>query len=164
MPKKPLVVGLVVAVVVLIGLFVATRRPTSTGPAPTPTDELVQQLDPDKHPQVSLVFRPDGRYVTVNIKNLHAAVLEYNLIYNATVKNNKLQTGVNAQAKLDGVSTYSKEQLLGSESSGKFTYHANITNAIMELTLRDSSGRSIFTATYPFEVRAGQTVDLQPAS
>jgi len=140
------------------------RSRSTLGPTPTPTEEPVIQLEPEKHPRVSLKFRADGHYVTVNISNIYAQAVEYNLIYDAKVKNNKLQTGVNASAKLDGQSTYSKEQLLGSESSGKFTYHANITNAVMELTLRDAAGRSIFTTTYPFEVSPGKTIDLAPAS
>jgi hypothetical protein len=49
---------------------------------------------------------------------------------------------------------------LGSESSGKFTYHENITNAVMELTLRDENKYSIFTATFPFTVSPGKTIEL----
>jgi len=161
---KPLIIGLVV-ILLLIGGFFVIRRPTSpTGPAPTPTEEPVAQLEPDKHPQVSLKFRSDAHYVTVNITNLHAAAVEYNLIYDAKVKNNRLQAGVSASEKLDGKSTYSKEQLLGSESSGKFTYHTDISGARLELTLRDAGGRSVFTAVYPFEVDPGKTVELAPST
>ena len=64
------------------------------------------------------------------------------------------------QLQLKGATTYSKKQLLGSESSGKFTYHANIKNAVMELTLRDANNSSVHSATYPFSVVAGSSVGL----
>ncbi len=129
---------------------------------PTPSPAVIEQLPAEKQPKVSLEFTRDAHYVTVDISNLNADQLEYNLIYDATVKNNsQIQTGVNAAANIKGKSTYSQKQLLGSESSGKFTYHENIKNASMELTLRDSSGHSVFTATYPFEVKAGGGVVLK---
>jgi hypothetical protein len=127
---------------------------------PTPAEEAVISLSPDQYPKVSLVFTADAHYVNVEFSNLHVDQLEYNLIYDATVKKNKVQTGVNAVAQVGGKSTFSQRQLLGSESSGKFTYHENVENAVMELTLRDAAGRSVFTATYPFEVSAGDTVEL----
>jgi hypothetical protein len=86
--------------------------------------------------------------------------LEYNLIYDAIVKKNPVNTGVTGSAKLEGKTVYSYKQLLGSESSGKFTYHENITNAVMELTLRDENKYSIFTATFPFTVSPGKTIEL----
>jgi len=129
-------------------------------PSPKPTPEIVEQLTPDKQPKVNMAFSSDAHYVTVSIANISAASLEYNLIYDATVKGSSLQTGVNASTHLKGATTYSKKQLLGSESSGKFTYHANIKNAVMELTLRDANNSSVFSATYPFSVIAGSSVDL----
>ena len=128
-------------------------------PTPTPEEE-VTQLPVNDQPEVTLKFTSDAHFVTVSISNLKADQLEYNLIYDATVKGSQLQTGVNASADTKGKSTYEKKQLLGSESSGKFTYHTNIKNAVMELTLRDKNGRSVFSQTYPFEVVAGSSVDL----
>lgn len=161
-----LFLGGLVMVAVAAVLFKAGGDPSKirTSLTPTPTEEPLVQLAPEDHPKVALMFRTDSRYVTVNISNLtKAAALEYNLIYDAVVKKNKIQAGVNASAKLEGQTTYSKEQLLGSESSGKFTYHESITNAIMELTLRDANGRSIYTATYPFTVTPGKSSELTPS-
>ncbi|MBP9781907.1 hypothetical protein KBC89_04600 [Candidatus Woesebacteria bacterium] len=127
---------------------------------PTPTPVAAIQLPASEQPKVSLAFSSDSHFATVTLTNLKADKLEYNLIYDATVKNNKISTGVNSTANVTGKSTFTEKQLLGSESSGKFTYHANIANAVMELTLRDAQGRSIFTSTYPFEVKPGSTVSL----
>lgn len=135
-------------------------KPNSSLPTPTPAPEAAVQLTPDKRPQVELNFSSDGHFVTVSLSHLNADQLEYNLIYDAMVKGSKLQTGVNSTANITGKSAFSQKQLLGSESSGKFTYHEKIANAVMELTLRDASGRSIFTATYPFEVVSGEFVSL----
>lgn len=156
---KAFVVVLIVVGLALVGVFAAKKLVTGGAKvAPTPTLAPLQQLTEDQYPTVELQFSADGHYVTVNIENLHSDQLEYNLIYDAVVKGNKIQTGVNAGAKLEGKSTYSKQQLLGSESSGKFTYHTNIKNAVMELTLRDAGNRSVYSATYPFEVTPGSTV------
>jgi|SRR3989344_2529917 len=159
-----LAVGAVV-VLVIAGtiMYSAKKGGGSLKLVPTPSPAVVQQLTLEKQPKVSLAFSSDAHYVTVTITNLNADQLEYNLIYDALIKKNKLNTGVNAAASVAGQSTYSQKQLLGSESSGKFTYHENITNAHMELTLRDASGRSIFTATYPFEVNLGESVSLTSA-
>jgi hypothetical protein len=157
------ILGVIIILIVFGGVFFITRKPTSnTGPKPTPTPVMVEQLPADKAPQISLEFSKDGHYVTVNISNLNASQLEYNIIYDATVKKNQINTGVSGGARdLAGKSEYTYKQLLGSESSGKFTYHENIKNAVMEVTLRNSAGYSVFTSSYPFEVKAGKTIDLK---
>ena len=131
--------------------------------APTPTPAPLVRLTSDQYPVVSISFSADSHYATLKITNINADKLEYNLIYDATVKKNQIQTGVNATATLNGGKTYEKTQLLGSESSGKFTYHEKITNAFVELTLRDSYGRSLFFGTYPFTLTPGasQTLTLK---
>lgn len=158
-------IAIIAGVVGIGGIFLL--KPLFTNPksvpTPAPTPTFAQQLPAEKHPQVSLSFSSDTHFVTVNIKNIHADQLEYNLIYEATIKKNRTQTGVNAQTLLEGKNEYSYKQLLGSESSGKFTYHTNIQNAVMELTLRDAQNRSIFTASYPFTVSPGKSIDLQTA-
>jgi hypothetical protein len=156
---------LVLALIVILflgggGYFAAKKFLFSSAPVPTPTLEPASQLPSEKHPQVNLEFSKDGHYVTVKITNIFADRLEYNLIYDAKVKGNVIQTGVAASAQTAGQSEYSREQLLGSESSGKYTYHENIQNAVLELTLRDAASRSIFTATYPFIFSPSQSVPL----
>jgi len=128
-------------------------QPNSPLPTPTPTLEVAVQLTANKQPQIELKFSSDGHYVTVSLSNLYADQLEYNLIYDASVKGSKLQTGVNSTASITGKTTFSQKQLLGS-------YHEKIANAVMELTLRDVSGRSIFTSTYPFTVTPGSSAKL----
>lgn len=127
---------------------------------PTPGTGVAVQLAIDEQPKVDLTFTSDAHYTTVNLTNLHADKIEYNLIYDATVGKSKLNTGVNSTAIVTGKSTFSQKQLLGSESSGHFSYHEDIHNATMELVLRDAAGRSIFTATYPFTVTPGGSVSL----
>ena len=159
--NKKIILPVVVLLTVLVGGFALFKgKPKTPGPTPTPIEEPIVQLSPDQFPQISLDFSSNGHFVTVNITNLHASALEYNLVYEAVVKKTKIQTGVSASTKLDGATTYSKEQLLGSESSGKFTYHTDIQNGQLELTLRDSAGRSIYTANYPFTHSPGKSVDL----
>ena len=159
---------LIVALVLLLllgggGYLAAKKYLFSSALVPTPTLEPASQLPPEKHPVVNMEFTKDGHYVTVKITNIHADRLEYNLIYEASVKGNRIQTGVSASAKMEGQTDYSRQQLLGSESSGKFTYHEKITNAFVELTLRDSYGRSLFFGTYPFTLTPGasQTLTLK---
>lgn len=156
-----LIIGIVLLIlgVVLTIVFKKTSN-TPITPTPTPSTEA-EQLTTNEQPEITLKFTSDAHFVTVSISNIKADQLEYNLIYDATVKGTLLQTGVNAMANLNGKTVYEKKQLLGSESSGKFTYHANIKNAVMELTLRDKEGRSVFSQTYPFEVVAGSSMTLK---
>ena len=150
-----------IAVLVIAGTVIyAARKNGGTLPLPTPSPKAAVQLSKDKQPQVSLEFSSDSHFVTVTLSNLNADGLEYNLIYDATVKKNIINTGVNSTATVTGKSTFSQKQLLGSESSGKFTYHEKIQNAVMELTLRDSANRSVFTATSPFTLTPGKSVSL----
>ena len=157
---------MVAAVVILLAsasvIYVAKKNGgTLPKPSPSPTPAMAVQLSNEKQPKVSVQFDAKGNYVTVTVSNLNADQLEYNLIYDATVKGNQIQTGVNASTSVKDKSTYTQKQLLGSESSGKFTYHTNIKNAVMELTLRDESRSSVFSATYPFTVSAGESSDLK---
>jgi phosphopantothenate synthetase len=151
-----------IAVLLASGAFIYVQReklPTNASPEAGIT-ESAAQLPVEKQPKVELSFSADARFATVNLTNLNAAQMEYNLIYEATAKKQRIQTGVNDSQDVSGKSTYTKKQLLGSESSGKFTYHENIQNATMELVLRDAQGRSIFNATYPFEVTPGKSATL----
>ncbi|MEK7163952.1 MAG: hypothetical protein AAB768_02290 [Patescibacteria group bacterium] len=157
---------IIAAVVILLAassvIYVAKKNGGELPkPSPNPSPAVVVQLSDEKQPKVSMQFDAKGNYVTVTISNLHADQLEYNLIYDATVKGNQIQTGVNASTSVKGKSTYTQKQLLGSESSGKFTYHTNIKNAVMELTLRDESRSSVFSATYPFTVSSGKSSELK---
>lgn len=166
MKPKILVIALVGIVLVGIAGFVILR-PRNTPPTSGSTQEsgeAVITLAPDQQPRIKISFTADAHYATVEANNLYADQIEYNLIYDATIKGNRIQTGVNALAKLEGKRDYAARQLLGSESSGKFTYHEGISGAVLELTLRDAQNRSIFTASYPFTVTPGQSVDLTPSS
>ena len=160
--KRLLFIAIPLVLLLLTGIYLKTKVQSIFAPSvtPTPTDEPLVQLSPDQQPELSLSFSADSHYVTVNISNIHAQALEYNIIYEAIVKKVRINTGVNASVKLNGEKTYSKQQLLGSESSGKFTYHQDIKNAVLELTLRDAKGRSIFSSTYPFTVLPGKSTDL----
>ena len=155
-----------VAVIVLLasaGVIWVAKKNGGQLPLPSPSPEPVAavQLSEDKYPIVYMDFSTAGHYATVNITNVNADQLEYNLIYEATVKGNVIQTGVNASQGLKGKKTYSQKQLLGSESSGKFTYHTNIKNAVMELTLREAKGGSVYAGTFPFEVTPGKSSELK---
>lgn len=157
---------ILVAVIVLLasaGVIWVAKKNGGQLPLPTPSPEPIAavQLTQDKFPKVSMDFSTDGHYVSVNVENINAEQIEYNLIYEATVKGNVIQTGVNASQSLKGKKSYSQKQLLGSESSGKFTYHTNIKNAVMELTLREAKGGSVYSATYPFEVTPGKSSELK---
>ncbi len=157
------IIGAILVLVISGGVIYMAKKNGGALPiSPSPSPKAVTQLTEDKKPKVSLLFSSDAHFVTVSLSNLNADQLEYNLIYDATVKTSQIQTGVNSTADIKGKSTFTQKQLLGSESSGKFTYHTNIKNAVMELTLRDSGGHSVFTQTYPFEVSAGKSVDLIP--
>jgi hypothetical protein len=161
---KPIYFLAVIPLILLIGggFFVKkTFFPSPSIAVATPTPEpVVEQLPLESQPQASLQFSADGHYVTIKLANVQAAQLEYNLIYDATVKKNQIQTGVSGSARLNGQTTYSQKQLLGSESSGHFTFHDNISNATLELVLRNESGYSVFSATYPFTVSPGKSVSL----
>ena len=151
---------------VFIGFFIfKTLKPASESsatPAPTPEPQ-VEQLSQEQQPKASLQFTKDGHYVTILLSDIQVAQLEYNLIYDASVKKNRIQTGVSGSARLDGKTEFTQKQLLGSESSGHFTYHENIANAVLELVLRNDSGYSVFSATYPFTVSPGKSVSLTPS-
>jgi hypothetical protein len=162
--KKTSIIGLILIAVGIGAWFVFGKgKSGSSQTTPTPTfSPAAEQLTPDKQPKVSLQFSSDAHYVTVNLRNLQADILEYSLEYDAIVKKNKINSGVSGGGKISGKSEFTQKQLLGSESSGKFTYHEGIQNAFMKVTLRDSANRSVFAAIYPFSISAGATLDLVP--
>jgi hypothetical protein len=151
-----------IAVLLVSGVYIYSMRAKGVAPGGVaePTLTAAEQLPVEKQPKIEMTFSSDAHFVTVNLTNLYAAQMEYNLIYDALIKKVRNQTGVNDTQDVSGKTSYTKKQLLGSESSGKFTYHEGIQNATMELILRDEQGRSVFNATYPFEVSAGKTITL----
>src|SRR3972149_5305863 len=99
-----LAVGAVVILAVAGGIIYSSRRGSgSVGPTPSPV--MVEQLPVEQQPQAELAFSADGHEVTVNISNLHASKLEYNLVYDASVKKGRevsqIQTGVTGGGDID---------------------------------------------------------------
>jgi len=159
------------AVVILIGvlgLFFLKKQFSSPGSniQPTPTEEEVMQLDPKDQPKVSLEFSSDSHYVTVKMINVNASKVEYSIIYDAKIKSkgkvSQVNTGVTGggTANKDSKTYESAKQLLGSESSGHITYHEEIKNGMVDLTLRDEKGRSVFKTNYSFTLTPGKVVEL----
>lgn len=143
--KKYLPFFLVIALAIVFvgGVFVIRNRNAST----LETEEELQNipdLPENQRPIVALVPTSDGHYLGLKIEDIkvpNAGTMDYELFYKATNAGNQTTQGTSGTVKLGGMTSYNKDLLLGSESSGKFRYDQGVENGTVTLRFRNSSGK-----------------------
>jgi len=138
--------------------FVKSRGSTSQ----TTEEESVAELPMSQRPFTSLSptkIAANGNYghwLTLNIKNINvpgAKTVEYLLEY--TIEDGRTQ-GVPGQVELKG-QDIQRDLLLGSESSGKFTYDKGVEKGKLTLKFRDSKGKLIGKLLTDFHLQTNTT-------
>lgn len=146
MNRNVLIVGVIVLVLAgVAGAFVLTKgtsgpEPASTVPTPLPTSAV--QLLPQDALSVTLTKGNYPRYVlTIDKLPEDIASLSYEITYDTT--NKGIQGIVGSPSNLkDGQTKYTNPQIVfGSESRGKYSLDAGVSNIQINirLTLKDGS-------------------------
>lgn len=130
--------------------------------AQSPEEETVAELPASQRPLTTLSptkIAANGNYghwLTLNIKNINvpdAATVDYLLEY--TIEDGRTQ-GVPGQVKLNG-QDIQRDLLLGSESSGKFTYDKGVEKGKLTLKFRNSNGKLIGKLSTDFHLQSNTT-------
>jgi hypothetical protein len=161
--KLPLIAGLLIVVVALIGFFVLRNKNGSavkdTGENPSAVTVLPEanwpaiSVIPTDNPGVSGSM---GHWLDFKVEKINvpgAASMDYLLVYSTSDGG---QQGVPGTVKLDGDSV-EKRLLLGSESSGKFKYDAGVETGTITITFRDSKGKSLGKLVTDFHLQSNVT-------
>lgn len=117
------------------------------GPTPTPTPEVFVETTLEERPFVSLTPSSDGHWLTLAVSRIQDAdSFEYELTYETD--EGVTQGAVGGPFNLKGKTTYEKEILLGTESSGKFRYHEGVEQGTLMVRLEGGPGPRKFVTEF----------------
>lgn len=108
-----------------------------------PEEDLIE-LSLEKRPILSLKPRSDGHYLDMKVEKLlvpEAKILEYEFFYN--VAGSTQPQGSQGSIPVDDKKSIEEELLLGTESSGKFRYDANVEGGTVTLKFRNDAGKVV---------------------
>lgn len=133
---------LLLGVVVLVSALVVFRKK-----APAKEESLVEseqsvpEIPFDKRPFAMLIPSKDGHWLKLKVENIkiQASSLDYEILYQ--LPDGRTQ-GVPGTIKLDS-SSFERDILLGSESSGKYRYDEGVKSGTLALKFRDEKGKLI---------------------
>lgn len=128
--------------------FVFKGKKTSVETEETALQEVVLE----KRPVTSLTPSEDGHWLNLKIEKivLDATSFDYELLYK--LPDGRTQ-GVPGTVKLDGQKTIERELLLGSESSGKFTYDEGVEQGTLTLRFRNEKGKLLVKFSTQFHLQ-----------
>jgi hypothetical protein len=155
----PFIVVIVLAVVVVGGIFIAKSRNLASNN----TDDMqnVPDLPADQRPTLGLVPTDDGHYLNLfvdNIKVPGAESMDYELLWKATNESGVQTTqGTSSTVQLKGQTSYTDKLLLGSESSGKFRYDKDVSQGTLTLRFRNSTGKLLGKVATDFHLQTDTT-------
>lgn len=142
-------VALVVAGILGAGAFfvLGKGREKNNGPLPTPTPEKYLEVGVEDAPFVSITPSKDGHWLKVNLERIREAeTIEFELAYETSEGVNQGAIGGPYPVPADG--TYTKEILLGTESSGHYTYHQGVKGGTLTVRLGGGIGPRKFMADF----------------
>lgn len=154
----PLILFVIGLGVLTVAFFVFKGKKTSVE-----TEEAVlQEIVLEKQPVTSLTPSEDGYWLILKIEKIiiDAASLDYELLYK--LPDGRTQ-GVPGTVKLDGQKTIERELLLGSESSGKFTYDEGVESGTLTLRFRNEKGKLLVKFSTQFHLQS-ETKKLTPVN
>jgi len=118
------------------------------------TEEVaLQEVALEKRPVTSLTPSEDGHWLNLKIEKivLDATSFDYELLYK--LPDGRTQ-GVPGTVKLDSQKTIERELLLGSESSGKFSYDEGVEQGTLTLRFRNEKGKLLVKFSTQFHLQS----------
>jgi hypothetical protein len=152
------IILLILGVVVLAGAFIFIKGEKQKKEViPVSQDETVQEIPIEKRPITSLTPSTDGHWLKLKVEKItvNAASIEYELLYQ--LPDGRPQ-GVPGTIKLNGVSEIERDLLMGSESSGKFSYDQGVEKGTLTLKFRDDTGKLVGKLSGDFHLQSGVAI------
>ncbi len=141
----PFILVIIIAVLVVGGVFIVRKINQPVSDNIQQEDQSIPDLPEDQRPILALVPTSDGHYLGLKIEEINKvkdiSSMDYELTWKANNAGNLTTQGTSGTVKISGQSSYNKDLLLGSESSGKFRYDQGVENGTVTLRFRNSSGK-----------------------
>jgi len=157
----PFILVIVAGILVVGGIFIVKKI---TQPATTDTtsqdDATVPELPDSEKPVAALVPTADGHYLTLKVDGIKvpgASSMDYDMLWKTNNAGVEATQGTSSTFKLDGQTSFNKDLLLGSESSGKFRYDKGVETGTLTLRFRDGNGKLLGKVTTDFRLQTGTT-------
>lgn len=135
-------------IILILGVFVLVaavitvkKRSTNTQDLSSLQEENTPEIPFDKRPFASLLPSKDGHWLKLKVENIkiQAYSLDYEILYQ--LPDGRTQ-GVPGTIKLTE-SSFERDILLGSESSGKYRYDEGVESGTLTLKFRDDNGKLV---------------------
>lgn len=145
-----MVAGAIIVFLLLGGIvFLRSKRPVNTvSQLPPQTEEVIPTIDSSV--KVDLISKTPGREVSITIASIPAGTqtVEYSLSY--ATKQQGIQGVIGTVHLEPNQSTYKKDLVLGTCSSGTCVYHQVEGKITLNLKFSGSYGSKIFEKEYKF--------------
>ncbi|HSX49124.1 MAG TPA: hypothetical protein VLE44_02600 [Candidatus Saccharimonadales bacterium] len=158
--KKPIIIILLVAILFIAGVFIIRRNNSGTSTDQEETQN-VPDLPVDQRPIAMLIPKSDGHWLTLKVEGIKvpgAVSMDYELLYKANNGQAVTTQGVPGTVQLKGLTSVSRDLLLGSESSGKFRYDKDVENGTLTIRFRDGSGKLLGKVMTDWHLQTSTTV------
>jgi hypothetical protein len=145
----PLILFVVGLGALTAAFFVFRDKKTSVETEETALQEVVLE----ERPVASLTPSEDGHWLNLKIEKivLNATSFDYELLYK--LPDGRTQ-GVPGTVKLDGQKIIERELLMGSESSGKFSYDEGVEQGTLTLRFRNERGKLLVKFSTQFHLQS----------
>ena len=158
--KKGLLVGLGLILIIGLGLggwFIFRGIDSNEEVLPTPTPIRYVEVSVEESPFISLIPSADGHWLTVMVDRIQdAESVEYELSYETA--DGVTQGAIGGPYSLAGVTNYEKKILLGTQSSGNYSYHEGVENGSLTVKLYGGVGARRFIADFVIAENEGDLV------
>jgi hypothetical protein len=137
----PFLVLIVGFLVLLFAIVAAKKRALVKEEALSDQEENMPEIPFDKRPFTSLIPSKDGHWLKLKVEDIRvqAVSLDYEILYQ--LPDGRTQ-GVPGTIKLTG-SSFERDILLGSESSGKYRFDEGVKKGTLTLKFRDDKGKLV---------------------
>lgn len=155
----PLLAIAILGIAFVAGVFIIRNKNSSS----VDEEEIqnIPDLPDDQRPIIALVPTSDGHYLSLKIEEINkvkdANSLDYELTWKANNAGNSTTQGTSGTVKVAGQSSYNKDILLGSESSGKFRYDQGVETGTVTLRFRNESGKLLGKVASDFHLQTNTT-------
>lgn len=146
---------LILGIVVLIAVyFLVIKKPTTS--ETSEEEQGLEQVSLKDSPITSLTPSADGHWLKLKIEKIRisAKSLDYELLYQ--LPDGRTQ-GVPGTVKLTGEDSFTRDLLLGSESSGKYRYDEGVEEGTLTLRFRNDKGKLITKFSTKFHLESATT-------
>jgi hypothetical protein len=151
------IILLILGVVVLLGAYIFIKREKQKAVVQVPQEGTIQEISVEKRPIVSLTPSTDGHWLKLKVEKIviNAVSMDYELLYQVP---DGRQQGVPGTIQLNGVSEIERDLLMGSESSGKFSYDQGVEKGTITIKFRDNQGVLVGKLSSDFHLQSGVSI------